>query len=141
VTLVVANQTVAGQELVEYLKQKAEEGPRRFIVIVPQDSGDGAACDQARGRLKLLLDSLAESGIVAAGSVADPDPYTAIMNALQVFYISEIVISTLPENQSRWLAKGLIDRVRRASGRPVEHVESSSEPVETGAGAGASGQA
>ena len=139
VTLVVANQTVAGQDLVDRLKAKAEEAPRRFIVIVPQDSGDGSACRSARERLALLLRSLEESGVIAAGTIADPDPYTAIMNALQVFYISEIVISTLPENQSRWLAKGLIDRVRRASGRPVEHVESSSENIEPGAGAGAPG--
>ncbi len=50
VTLVVANQTVAGQELVDRLKAKAEEAPRRFIVIVPQDSGDGSACQSARQR-------------------------------------------------------------------------------------------
>ena len=142
VTLVVANQTVAGQELVDRLKAKAEEAPRRFIVIVPQDSGDGSAYQSARQRLALLLQSLEESGVIAAGTIADPDPYTAIMNALQVFYISEIVISTLPENESRWLAKGLIDRVRRASGRPVEHVESTGEPVGVGAGGDAgSGQA
>jgi hypothetical protein len=136
VTLVVANQTVAGQELVDRLKSKAQEAPRRFIVIVPQDSGDGAACNMARERLSLLLRSLEESGVIAAGTIADPDPYTAIMNALQVFYISEIVISTLPENQSRWLAKGLIDRVRRASGRPVEHIESTGESMTVGAGTG-----
>ena len=140
VTLVVANQTVAGQELVERLKAKAEEAPRRFIVIVPQDSGDGSACSSARQRLALLLRSLEESGVIAAGAIADPDPFTAIMNALQVFYITEIVISTLPENESRWLAKGLIDRVRRASGRPVEHVESTGEPVTVGSGSG-SGEA
>jgi hypothetical protein len=140
VTLVVANQTVAGQDLVDRLKAKAEEAPRRFIVIVPQDSGDGSACQSARQRLALLLSSLEESGVIAAGTIADPDPYTAIMNALQVFYISEIVISTLPENQSRWLAKGLIDRVRRASGRPVEHVESTGEPVTVGSSSD-SGQA
>ena len=134
VTLVVANQTVAGPELVERLKQKGDEGPRRFIVVVPQDSGDGSACSQARERLALLLSSLEEGGMIAAGSIADPDPYTAIMNALQVFYISEIVISTLPENSSRWLQKGLIDRVRRASGRPVEHVESTSVPAGVNAG-------
>lgn len=139
VTLVVANQTVAGSDLVARLEQMAEERPRRFIVVVPQDSGDGSAATAARDRMQLLLDSLADSSIVAAGTIGDPDPFTAIMNALQVFYISEIVISTLPENQSRWLAKGLIDRVRRASGRPVEHVESSSENVETGAGASAPG--
>ncbi len=141
VTLVVANQTVAGRELVDRLTAKADEAPRRFIVIVPQDSGDGTAYQSARERLTLLLKSLQESGVIAAGTIADPDPYTAIMNALQVFYISEIVISTLPENQSRWLAKGLIDRVRRASGRPVEHVESTGESVTVTSGSGsASGQ-
>jgi len=139
VTLVVANQTVAGEDLINRLKQMAEEGPRRFIVIVPQDSGDGRAVAAARERLGLLLHSMEDSGIIAAGAIGDPDPYTAIMNALQVFYISEIVISTLPENESRWLAKGLLDRVRRASGRRVEHVESSSEHNQTGAGAGAPG--
>ena len=137
VTLVVANQTVAGGELVSRLKAKAEESPHRFIVIVPQDSGDGPGCSMARERLGKLLRSLDESGVIAAGTIADPDPYTAIMNALQVFYISDIVISTLPENESRWLAKGLIDRVRRASGRPVEHVESTGESVTVGSGADA----
>lgn len=139
VTLVVANQTVAGQDLVDRLKQMAEESPRRFIVVVPQDTGDGESVAAARKRLQLLLESMQDSGIIAAGSIGDPDPYTAIMNALQVFYISEIVISTLPENESRWLAKGLLDRVRRASGRRVEHVESTSERNATEAGAAAPG--
>ena len=133
VTLVAANQTVAGRELVEHLKRLAEEGPRRFIVVVPQDSGDGHAVREARERLDQLVGSLTSEGIVAAGFIGDPDPYTAIMNALQVFYISEIVVSTLPENRSRWLEKGLIDRIRRVTGRPVEHVESTTEPAPAGA--------
>jgi hypothetical protein len=129
VTLVVANQTVAGAELVQRLKALAAEGPRRFIVCVPQDSGDGRAIRSARERLKDLVASLESEDIVAAGFIGDPDPYTAIMNALQVFFISEIVISTLPENRSRWLEKGLVERVRRSTGRPVEHIESSTQPA------------
>ena len=43
VTLVLANQTAAGGELVKHLEKLAEEGPHRFIVVVPQDSGDGRA--------------------------------------------------------------------------------------------------
>src|SRR4051795_4184205 len=39
VTLVVANQTAASRELVERLKALGEQGPRRFIVVVPQDHG------------------------------------------------------------------------------------------------------
>src|SRR5215208_1575265 len=43
VTLVVANQTVAGRELVERLEALAKEGPHRFIIVVPQADGEGRA--------------------------------------------------------------------------------------------------
>jgi hypothetical protein len=60
--------------------------------------------------------------LYAAGMVGDPDPFTAIMNALQYFRVDDIVISTFQETKSGWLRADLIDRVRRASGKPVEHV-------------------
>ncbi len=132
VCLVVANQTAAGGELVERLKAKAEEGPRRFIVAVPQDSGDGRAVDAARARLRELLKSLEDAGIVAAGMIAHNDPYTATMNAVQSLLISEIVISTLPSNRSEWMKKGLVEKVQTATGKPVEHIESSGDRVEAG---------
>jgi hypothetical protein len=124
VTLVVANQTAAGGELVDCLKQLAHEGPRRFIVVVPQNSGDGHAVSAARQRLRALLDSLQGDDIVAAGMIGDPDPFTAAMNAVGYFFISEIVISTLPSNRSAWIESGLIDRIRRQTGKKVIHVES-----------------
>jgi hypothetical protein len=124
VTLVVANLTVAAPELVERLKALAAEGPRRFIVVVPQASTQGHAMREARGRLRRLLDSLDDAGVVAAGMAGDPDPYTATMNAVQFFHISEIVISTLPEDTSKWVADKLVDRVRDAANVPVEHIES-----------------
>ena len=129
VTLVLANQTAAGGELVKHLEKLAEEGPHRFIVVVPQGSGDGRAVKAARERLRRLLDSLAADKIVAAGMIGDPDPYTAAMNALQYFHISEVVISTLPSNRSAWVEKGLVDKIERDSGRPVQHVEAQEEPA------------
>jgi hypothetical protein len=124
VTLVVANQTAAGSELVDRLKALADEAPRRFIVIAPQDSGDGRAISAVRTRLSDLLASLDSAGIVAAGMIGDPDPFTATMNAVGYFFISEIVISTLPHNRSAWLEGGLVDRIKRQTGKPVIHVES-----------------
>jgi hypothetical protein len=125
VTLVVANLTVAAPELIERLKGLAEEGPRRFIVVVPQSSVQGFAIREARERLRALLSSLDDAGIVAAGMVGDPDPYTAVMNAVQFFHISEIVISTLPEGSSQWVADKLVERVQDATNNvPVEHIES-----------------
>jgi hypothetical protein len=51
------------------------------------------------------------------------------MNALQFFRVDDIVISTLPATRSGWLRADLIERVRRATNKPVEHVEAQS-PVE-----------
>jgi len=133
VTLVLANQTAAGGELVEHLEKLASEGPHRFIVVVPQGSGDGRAVRAARERLGRLLESLRSDKIVAAGMIGDPDPYTAAMNALQYFHISEVVISTLPSNRSAWVEKGLIEKIERESGKPVQHVEAQEEPAGAGA--------
>ena len=52
VTLVLANQTAASPELTDRLKALAEEGPHRFIVVVPQSSGLGHAVEEARERLR-----------------------------------------------------------------------------------------
>jgi hypothetical protein len=127
VTLAVANRTAAGDELLEALRDKAnaysEPGRRQlFIVVVPQEGGDGQATRRARTRLKLVLDRLRVRGLYAAGMIGDPDPFTAISNALQYFRVDDIVISTFPETKSGWLRTDLIERVRRSSGKPVEHV-------------------
>jgi hypothetical protein len=124
VTLVLANQTAASPELRERLFALAEEGPRRFIVVIPQDSRDGNAVKAASDRLRGLLQSLEEHDLVAAGNIGDPDPYTAAMNALQFFRISEVVVSTLPEDTSKWVADKLVDRLRSSANVPVEHIES-----------------
>jgi hypothetical protein len=126
VTLAVANRTGTGDELLEALRAKAhaQRGEERslFIVLVPQEGGDGHAARRARTRLKLILDRLRGAGLYAAGMIGDPDPFTAITNALQYFRVDEIVISTFPETKSGWLRADLIDRVRRTTGKPVEHV-------------------
>ena len=124
VTLAVANRTASGEELLETLKARAGTDPasRLFIVVVPQEGGDGNAARRARTRLSLVLDRLHSAGLFASGTIGDPDPYTAIMNALQYFRVDDIVISTFPETKSGWLRTDLIDRVRRATNKPVEHV-------------------
>ena len=57
---------------------------------------------------------------------------TAILNAVQYFHISEIVISTLPEGSSQWMADKLVDRVRGATNVPVEHVITDPVPADVG---------
>src|SRR5947209_2142073 len=127
VTLAVANRTASGDELLEALRHRAEqfsdESRRQlFIIVVPQEGGDGHAARRARTRLKLVLDRLRVRGLYAAGMIGDPDPYTAVMNAVQYFRVDDIVISTFPETKSGWLRADLIERVQRTTGKEVEHV-------------------
>ena len=123
VTLAVANRTATGDALFAALKEKVSESePRLFVVLVPQEGGDGRATQRARTRLSLLVRRLRQAGMLAAGTIGDPDPYTAIMNALQYFRVDDIVISTFAETKSGWLRADLIERVRKSSGKPVEHV-------------------
>jgi hypothetical protein len=121
-TLVLANQTAGAAPLFEALKRRAAASPHRFTVIVPQDGGEGNDTAEARARLQALLARLHDEGIQATGGIGDPDPFTAVMNALQFYRVNEIVISTLPKMRSRWLRSDLVERVQRATAAPVEHV-------------------
>jgi hypothetical protein len=118
-TLVVANRTASGSPLLGLLRGKAEEKPHRFIVVVPHEADDP---DGARDRLEHLVTELRDEGLDAAGALGDPDPYTAVMNALAFYRVDEIVISTYPATRSGWLRSDLIERVRRSTSVPVEHV-------------------
>jgi hypothetical protein len=127
VTLVVANETVGGEALADRLNEKAakskEEGKDSvFIVVTPQKGGFGAHTEEARERLDGVLAHMRDEGLLVAGMIGDPDPYTATMNALNTFRVDDVVISTFPETRSGWLRSDLIKRVQGATALPVEHV-------------------
>jgi hypothetical protein len=124
VTLVLAARTLTGERLLEHLQHKATEGERHiFIVVVPQQDGSGAAPREARARLQAMLERLRSAGMIGAGMIGDPDPYTACVNALELFRVDDVVISTLPGERSGWLRSDLISRVRGATAARVEHIE------------------
>jgi hypothetical protein len=125
VTLVVANVTAGRGDLRARMKELAQEDSRDmlFIVVVPlQAHNDGRAAAVARARLGNTLDKMRREGLLVAGMLGDPDPYTATMNALQFFRVSRIIISTLPVTRSGWMRSDLIHRVSKAANLPVEHV-------------------
>ena len=125
VTLVIANVTAGRGKLRARMKEIAGESDRDviFIVVVPLEAHrDGRAAAVARARLGNTLDRMRREGLLVAGMIGDPDPYTATMNALQFYRVSRIVISTLPVTKSGWLRSDLIERVRKASNLEVEHI-------------------
>jgi hypothetical protein len=130
VTLVIASKTSSGEELLERLKAKAAHGARHlFIAVVPQQDGSGTAPRDARARLARMLDRLQAAGLLSSGMIGDPDPYTAAINALELFTVDDVVISTFPDERSGWLRADLIERVRHATSAQVEHVVVHEEPT------------
>ena len=124
VTLVLASRTLSGEELFATLERKAAEtGRHLFIVVVPQQHGGGSAAGEARARLAATLARMHDAGMLASGMIGDPDPYTACVNALELFTVADVLISTLPNERSGWMRANLIGRVRSATAAPVEHVE------------------
>ncbi len=128
--LVVANQTVGGDRLIDAVRQRAAAEPIRVTVICPQnDPGDAwvvnesAVAGETRVRLDSTLGSLRAVGIEATGRVVERDPYTAVMDVVEsADPPTEIIISTLPQTRSGWLRRDLVERLRNATGLPVEHV-------------------
>jgi hypothetical protein len=127
--LVVANETVGSTGLIDAVKRHADTGEISVHVVCPQNAPkhgyviyDGTIREAAENRLALTLAQLREIGIEATGEVMDPDPYSAIMDAVGESHYDEIIVSTHPETRSGWLRQDLISRVAKGSDIPVEHV-------------------
>jgi hypothetical protein len=168
--LVVANQTLGGDELLSAIRDHMAVGPCHFHLLVPATAAadldadylarataaappppgpgpEGLDREQARQLLEDELDEadhaereedvgrrlarehlmselarLRELGAEASGEVGVADPFEAIEVVLHRWEFDAIILSTLPGRKSRWLARDLPTRVRRAFKVPVTHV-------------------
>ena len=128
--LVVANETVAGEELLSTISTLALSEQTRFRVVCPAlnsrlktyTSDEDPARAAAQERLDVTLERLASVGIEASGEVGDGDPLVAVDDAVRTFGPNEIVISTHPPGRSNWLERGVVDSVRSRYDVPVTHV-------------------
>ncbi len=144
--LVVANQTLGGQNLLDAVRDRMARGPAEFWVLAPAtptthlttDFGalSGAfpvdpsvlpsAADirdegiaLAKSNLDAELSRLREAGATADGAVGDSDPMVAIEKTIAHRQFDEIILSMLPAGISRWLAMDLPHRVRRKTNIPL----------------------
>ncbi len=120
-----ANETLGGRPLLDAVRERADDDTS-FILCVPQSrpkSGlvvyNDAVFAAAQARVDLALEVIRSMGIRAIGEVGDPDPFTAIQDAMGEYSPEEIIISTYPEARSGWLRRDLVDRIREATGVPV----------------------
>ena len=93
----VANKTSSGEELIAHLSAKAGDR-RRAPVHRRRAPARWQRLRAARGARAPgeMLDQLHAAGLLSSGMIGDPDPYTATINALELFHVDDVVISTLP---------------------------------------------
>jgi len=120
--LVLANETVLGEPLLAKIRERAAASPASFLIVSPQSDPTAGEHPEAERRLKRALSHLRGEGIDAHGQVARPDPFSAAMEAVHDERVDEIVVSTFEPLSSGWLRKDLVERLRKETGLPVEHV-------------------
>jgi len=130
--LVVANETLLGDELLDAVRSRAGNHEALVVVIAPVNSPqEGFVVYQntrrasAGRRLDRTLARFREAGIHAMGHVVDNDPLTAVRDAIAMEEPDEVIISTHPESKSGWRRRNLLEEIRKVAGaRHVEHVVS-----------------
>ena len=130
--LVVANETLTGDELLDAVRRRDQSGEALVVVIAPVNAPregyvvyDNTRRASAGRRLDRTLTRFREAGIHAMGHVVDHDPLTAVKDAIAMEQPDELIVSTHPESKSGWRRRNLLDEIRKVAGtRPVEHVVS-----------------
>jgi hypothetical protein len=122
--LVVANETVVGDPLLAKIRERSAKGPVSVLIISPQSDATASEHPEAERRLRRAMTLLRGDGIEVHGQIAHPDPFTAAMQAVQDERIDEIIVSTFPgAKQSSWLRGDLVNRLRKQTSLPVEHIQ------------------
>lgn len=127
--LVVANQTVGGEELKdEILARRGDAVELRVVVPVLCSrthylfTDIDAEIEHAQARLDAMLRWAHDQGFEAVGTVGDASPLVAIEDELRRFGADELIISTHVPERSHWLEAGVVERARRELEIPVTHV-------------------
>ena len=130
--LVVANEAVTGEKLVDEIARRIGDLDNAEVMIVsparvasPLDLAAGDVDDEieeAERRLEASVGALRERGIIARGEVGEAEPDLATRDGLVKFPADEVLIVAPPPEDSTWLEKDLLERVRREVNVPVSYV-------------------
>jgi hypothetical protein len=135
--LIVANQTLAADQLADKVHQLLAEGECRFHIVVPASHAkdhsfhtEGHDHALAERRLEAALERFRALGCEADGEVGDTSPFLAVRDCLLADGTYDgIIVSTLPHGVSKWLKQDLPHRLERTFGLPVSHLVGTPELV------------
>ncbi len=127
--LVVANQTLGGEELLAHVREVIAWGTSDIHLVVPETPladlvtrESGTAREIAERRLADGEARFAAEGARVSGEIGPADPVEAVMTALQKTPCDEIILSTLPGSISAWDQRDVAERMRVSLGLPVTRV-------------------
>jgi hypothetical protein len=121
--LVVANRTASTPVLLDAVRQRAQQGPCTFALLIPNEPRKGGA-DWTLETAKPLLERAARGPV--EGMVGEADPFEAVKAALQDPGFDEVIVSTLPKRVSEWLRRDLPHRIEKL-GVPVTTISPAEE--------------
>lgn len=117
--LVLANRTVDAPTLLSALKERAQDRPCEFTLLVPATNAER---ETARARADAAVEHLRAAGVEAEARLVAEDPVIAVEDEYDNARYDEIIVSTLAAGSSRWLAAGLPSRIQRLTDAVVRHV-------------------
>ena len=134
--VVLANQTLTGEQLHDTLLGINGSDSAEYLVVVPANPVDTGQADRegaafvweattraAQDRLDETLSTLQARGLTVRGELGDYRPLLALDKAVREFRPDHVVISTHPEERSTWLRHGVVDEARkRYQDIAIEHV-------------------
>ena len=133
--LVVANLAAPSGELLSALRERADQGPVHFTLIVPSKPETTGAPDKASAGIvsgepeaeSSLDDALAEfrdAGLEITGRIGDPEPLAAVEDATNLGSFDEVIIAGTPQRVAGLMKVDLASKARAATGLPVRFVDS-----------------
>ena len=133
--VVLANQTMAENELHDALEQIEGSDQASYFVVVPANPVDTGQADRegaafvwqatteaAQQRLDQTLEELRSRGLSVEGELGDYRPLVALDKAMNEFGPDHVVIATQPEERSTWLRHGVVADARERYDAHIQHV-------------------
>jgi len=143
--VIVANQTLGGEQLTARMTELSQDGAElRLVVPVTETDGthqwDYPPIDRyipdphalartlAEARLDRELARWKGAGVAVDGQVVDANPVEHVRELVRTETFEGVIVSTLPRALSRWLLMDLPHRLARAVQVPVVHIEGPAGP-------------
>jgi hypothetical protein len=95
--------------------------PLRVSALHFMTDDESAERAEAEQTMSTTVGLLRQRGDPATGSVGTDKPLESMSDALGALAAARVLLATLPDSETYWLERGLLEKARRLTPLPVEH--------------------